>query len=162
MDTAQRTSMNTDRGRLFGSLCYDVGAHLSEWRNYTIHRAPRERGIADEATFKRLPGEQTGEKSHCCTGISAIDFLFRRREHTFFSVDDEHVRVRLFDLDSQSAEGVHRAHAIFARKKSAQCARAIGQGRNNNGAMGNAFVAWDGDLSVNSRRSFNSQFHRLI
>jgi hypothetical protein len=28
--------------------------------------------------------------------------------------------------------------------------------------MGNAFITWDGDLSVNSRRSFDSQFHRPI
>jgi hypothetical protein len=120
MNTAQGTSMNTDGGRLFGSLSYDVGAHLPEGGNYTIHRTPIEGGITDEATFKRLPGEETGEKSHGRTGISAIDFLFRRREHPFFSVDDERVRVRLFDLDAQSAESVHCAHAIFARKETAQ------------------------------------------
>jgi len=154
--------MNTDGGRLFRPLSYDVGAHLSKGRNYTIHRTPIEGGIADEATFKLLPGEQAGEQSHGRTGISAIDFLFRRREHTFLPVDDERVRVRLFDPDSQRAEGVHRAHAIFARKETAQCAWAVGQRRNNNGAMRNALITWDGDLSVNSRRSFDSQFHRPI
>ena len=126
MNSTQRAAVDTERRRLFRPLGHDVCAHLSKWRDHAVHGASRERGLTDEATLKCLPGEQASKKSHGRARISAIDFLFRRREHTLLSVDDERVRLGLFDLDSQSAERVHRVHAIFARKKTAQRANAVG------------------------------------
>jgi hypothetical protein len=46
-------------------------------------------------------------------------------------------------------------HAIFAREKAAQCAYAIGQSGNDNGAMRNAFIARYGDFDIDSRGAFD-------
>jgi hypothetical protein len=46
-------------------------------------------------------------------------------------------------------------HAIFAREKAAQCAYAIGQSGNDNGAMRNAFIARYGDFDIDSRGPFD-------
>jgi hypothetical protein len=99
MNSTQRAAVDTERRRLFRPLGHDVCAHLSQWRDHAVHGASRERGVTDEATLKCLPGEQASEKSHGRARISTIDFLFRRREHTLLSVNDERVRLGLFDLD---------------------------------------------------------------
>src|SRR5262245_25088392 len=75
-------------------------------------------------------------------------------------MNDQRGRVRLFDLNSQSAHCIHRVHAIFAREKSAQRAHAIGQGRDDHRAMRDALVAWYGDFEIDSRRPLYAQIHR--
>ena len=71
-------------------------------------------------------------------------------------MDDQRVRLGLFDLNTQSAHGIDCMHAIFARKKTTQGAYTIRQGRNDYRAMRNAFIAWYGNFDIDSRRPFDS------
>src|SRR5437879_12797869 len=107
MNSTQRAAVDTERWRLFRPLGHDVCAHLSKWRDHAVHGASRERGLTDEATLKCLPGEQASKKSHGRARISAIDFLFRRREHTLLSVEDVRVRFGLLYIDSRCVNRIH-------------------------------------------------------
>jgi hypothetical protein len=51
-------------------------------------------------------------------------------------------------------------YAVFARQKASQCANAIGQTGDDHRAVRNAFISRYGDLSVDSWRSLDPQFHR--
>jgi len=65
----------------------------------------------------------------------------------------------LFNLNAESAQGVDGVHAIVAREKTAQGARAIGKRGDDGGAMRDTFITRDGDFSLNPRRSFYAQLH---
>jgi len=71
-------------------------------------------------------------------------------------MDDQRVRLGMFDLNTQSAHGVDCMHAIFAREKTMQGACTIRQGRNDYRAMRYAFVARYGDFDIDSRCPFDS------
>jgi len=148
--------MDAKRWRLFRPLCENICTHLAKRRDHAVHRTSRKRRITDEAALKCLSGKQPSEKSHGRAGISAIDFLFRRCKDALFPMDDQPVRLGLFDLNTQSAHGIDCMYAIFAREKTAQRAYTIRQGRNDYRAMRNAFVARYGNFDINSRRPFDS------
>ena len=77
-------------------------------------------------------------------------------------MNDEHARLRLFDLNPERTQRVNRVHAIIARQKTAQDAHAIGKRSDNRGAMRNAFIARKRDLGVDARRSFYAEFHLIV
>jgi hypothetical protein len=52
-------------------------------------------------------------------------------------------------------------HAIFARKKSAQRAHAVGESGNDHRSMRNALIARHSDFEIDPRRPFYPQFHRI-
>jgi hypothetical protein len=70
-------------------------------------------------------------------------------------MDDKRVRLRLFDPDAQSAHCIDRVHAVFARQEAPQCAYSIRQSPDDNGPMGNTFIAGDGDFEIDSRSAFD-------
>jgi len=82
-----------------------------------------------------LAGKQTGEKAHGCAGTAAIDLIFWRSQDPFFSMNNENIRFRLFNLDSKRAQRAHGVHAVVAREKPPQVANAIRKGSNDSGAM---------------------------
>ena len=119
-----------------------------------VHRAPGQRSVTNEAALKSLAGKQASEKPHRGTRISAIDFAFRRGENTFLSMHDEHVRIRLFNLNAKRSQRVDGVHAILTRQESLQRANAVGQRGDNGGAMRNTLVAGNSNLSFDARPSF--------
>ena len=155
MNAAQRAAANPQWRRLLRTLGDDVGTHFSERRDHAIHGPARKRSIANQPALECLASKQTGKQTHGRSGIAAVDLLFRGREHAFFAVDNNHVWLGLLDLDAENAQRIERVHAIVARQKAAQCARAVRQGGDNRGAMRNALITGNGDLGVDSRRSFD-------
>src|SRR5947207_13147390 len=160
LNSAQRTPTDAERRCLLRPLRHNISSHLAQRRDNSIVRPARQRSISDEAAFEGLTGEQPRQQSHCGAGVSAVDFLLRRSEDTFFSVNNNYLWLRLVDFDSQSAQRVERVHTIIARKKPAQRTRAVRQSGDDRRAMGNTLVARDRDLSVASWRSLDPQFHR--
>jgi hypothetical protein len=76
-------------------------------------------------------------------------------------MNDQPGRLRLFDLDSQSAHCIYRVHAIFAWQKSTQCAYAIGESRDDHRPVRNALITRHSDFEIDSRRPFYPQIHRM-
>ena len=74
-------------------------------------------------------------------------------------MNDEHVGLGLVDLNAERAQRVDRVHAIFAGKKTVQRADAVGESRDDGGAMRNAFVARNSDLRFDAGRSLYAEFH---
>jgi hypothetical protein len=65
----------------------------------------------------------------------------------------------MLDLDAERAHRLDGPQAIVARKKPAHDADAVGESANDDGAVGNAFVARDGNFSFDPRRAFDPKFH---
>jgi len=57
INATQGAAMNSKRRRLFGTLGYNVGAHLPERRNNAVHGPAGERGISHQAALEGLTGE---------------------------------------------------------------------------------------------------------
>jgi hypothetical protein len=154
MNSAQRSAADAKRGRLLRTVGDDVCAHLSEGLNDAIHRATAERRISDQSRFKSLAGEQAGEQTHACARTTAVELVFWWCQDAFFSVHDQDIGLRLFNLDPECAQGVDRVHAVVAREKTAQGTHPIRKGSDNYSAMRDAFVPGDSDFRLDSRRSF--------
>ena len=85
-----------------------------------------------------------------------------RGEKPFLSVHDEHIRLRMLDLDPENAEGLHCPHAIFARKETAQNANTIRKRGDNRGAVRDALVARHRHFRLDAGRPFNAKFHTTL
>ncbi len=99
VNSPQGAATDADWRRLFRTFGENVCAHLTKRRDHAVHGTSREPGVPDEAALKCLSGEQASEKPHRRPRISAINFLFGWCEDTLFSVDDQLVWRRLFDLN---------------------------------------------------------------
>ncbi len=159
---AQFYSVDFYRRGFIRSLGDDVRTHLAQRLNHSIHRARGKGGATDQDAIEILPGQQSGEQPHRCRRVSAIDLAGRRGEQPFFSMDEEHVRLRVLDLDPESAHGLHGAQAIVAREEAAQHANAVSQRAQNDRAMGNALVTRHGDFGFDARGAFDAKFHVIL
>ena len=59
-----KAAFDAKRRRVALSLAGDFGAHLCEGFDHALHRALRERFIADKAGGERLCGEDAGHEAH--------------------------------------------------------------------------------------------------
>jgi len=76
-------------------------------------------------------------------------------------VDDEHIRLRVFDLDPEKAECLHCPHAIVAGEESAQDANTIRERADNRGAVRDALIAWYRYFRLDAGCPFNAKFHMI-
>jgi hypothetical protein len=76
-------------------------------------------------------------------------------------VDDEHIRLRMFDLDPEKAECLHCPHAIVAREESAQDANTIRERSDNRGAVRDALIARHRYFRLDAGCPFNAKFHMI-
>jgi hypothetical protein len=74
-------------------------------------------------------------------------------------MNDNRVRFRFIDTNTESAQSVHGSQAIIAHEKSVQPANPIGESGNYGGAMRNALVPRHSDFRVDMRCAFNPKFH---
>ena len=116
----------------------------------------------DEAAVKALASEQTSEQAHGGRGVSAVDFAGGRGEEPFLSVHDQHVRLRVLDLDPEKPQRLHRPHAIVAREEAAQNANPVGKRGNNGGAVRDAFIAGHRHFRLDPGGPFNAKFHTAL
>ena len=79
-------------------------------------------GRAQAITDGQLDGN-----GHPNVGVMVVDFGGWRCEDAPLAVNDERVRLRLFDANAKRAHGRNGAHAIVARQKASQLADAIRQ-----------------------------------
>ena len=115
-----------------------------------VHLTSGDPGLAT-ACSQCCPAASRGSRLSCRNAATNI-LLWRRRTRFFpwtISVSGSGFR-----LDAQSAHRLDRSINLCP-EKAAQCAYAIGQGGNDNGAMRNAFIARYGDFDIDSRGAFD-------
>ena len=74
-------------------------------------------------------------------------------------MNDEHLELGLFNLDSEGAHGHDRVHAIDAPGKTAENADPVGERSDHHRTVRNALVARDIDFRLDPRRAFNSKIN---
>ena len=161
MNSTQRATLDAQRRSSFRTFGNNARAHLRKRGDHPVHWTFRQPWVCHQPTLEFLSCQQTREKPHGRARITAIDFFVRCGEYPPFSVNDQRGSLRLLDLDSQSAHCIDRVHAIFAGKKSAQRAHAVGESGDNHRSMRNAFIARYGDFEIDSRSPLYPQLHRM-
>ena len=66
-------AFDDERRPVILALGGDLRAHLGERLDHALHRALRERGVADQPAAERLPGQRSREQAHGGAGVAAID-----------------------------------------------------------------------------------------
>src|SRR5438067_1054056 len=74
-------------------------------------------------------------------------------------MNDNRVRFRFIDTNTESAQSIHGSQTIIADKESVQPANPIRESGNNGSAMRNALVPRHSDFRVDMRCAFNPKFH---
>ena len=125
MNSAQRSATDTQRRSLLRTFGDNVRAHFPKRFNHAIHRPAIERSVSDQPRFESLTGEQPGEETHGRARTATIDFSTRWRKEALLAVNNQNVRLGMFDLDPERPQSADGVHAIVARQKTAQCANAV-------------------------------------
>ncbi len=152
-DPVERRALDSQRRGIVFSFRFDIGSHQSQRFEDASHRAFRERAVADQSGLERLAREEAREETHGGAGIAAIDRAVRSDKAAALPVHDEHFGLGLFNRDPERAHRGDGVHAIGAAGKTAQNTGTIGEGSDEDGAMGNALVARDGDLGFEPCRA---------
>ena len=74
-------------------------------------------------------------------------------------MDDEHIRLRVFDLDPEKTECLHCPHANVTREESTQDANTIRERSDNRGAVRDALIARHRYFRLDAGCPFNAKFH---
>ena len=145
-DPRQRASLDNERGTLFLPLGGKPRAHFLERRNHAAHRALRQRRVACQPAPESLRREQAGHQPHRRAGVPAVDVFGGRLENAAVALDDDGARFGRFDGDPQLAHRAGRAAAVLALQAIGDRAAPVGNCREEDRAVRDAFVAGDSQL----------------
>ena len=151
VSNALQTGALLDHKRRAGFFAFGVklGTHQSKGIDHALHRALRERGVADQTRLERLRSENARHQTHRRAGISTIEIAEGLREPARHSLHDQLAGLGRFDHHAELAHRGGGAAAVLALEEIADLAAPVGKRSEQDRAVRDAFIRRHADFGVN-------------
>jgi hypothetical protein len=143
-------AVDVERGPVVGTCAKNFGSKLAQGIGDTSHRSARKRGIAEETSLKRLACDDSRKEAHGGAAVAAIDGFGGGEKLSSTTFDENFIGSDPVDAATEGLKGMKSGEAIFAREKATEAGCAGGEAAENDSAMGNTFVARDGEFGIKS------------
>ena len=141
-------AVDVERGPVVGTCAKNFGSELAQRIGDASHGAAGKRGIAEETSLKRLACDDSRKEAHGGAAVAAIDGFGGGEELSSTTFDENFIGGDSVDAATEGLKGMKSGEAIFAREKATEAGCAGGEAAENDSAVGNAFVARDGELGI--------------
>jgi hypothetical protein len=98
--------------------------------------------------LKRLACDDSRKETHGGAAVAAIDRFSGGEELSSTAFDENFIGGDSVDAATEGLKGMKSGEAIFAREKATEAGCAGGEAAENDSAVGNTFVAGDGELGI--------------
>jgi len=141
-------AVDVEWGAVVGTCAKNFGSELAQRIGDTSHGSTSEGGITEKTSLKRLACDESSEEAHGGTTVSTIDGFGGGEELSSTAFDENFIGGDSVDTTTESLKGVKGGEAVFAWEKPAEASCARGEATEKDSAVGDAFVARDGEFSV--------------
>jgi hypothetical protein len=143
-------AVDVERGPVVGTCAKNFGSELAQRIGDTSHGSTSEGGITEKTSLKRLACDDSRKEAHSGAAVAAIDGFGGSEELSSTTFDENFIRGDSVDAATEGLKGMKSGEAIFAREEATEAGCAVGEAAENDSAVGNAFVARDGELGIKS------------
>ena len=141
-------AVDVERGAVVGTCAKNFGSELAQRIGDTSHGSAGKRGIAEETSLKRLACDDSRKETHGGAAVAAIDGFGGGEELSSTTFDENFIGGDSVDAATEGLKGMKSGEAIFAREEAAEASCAGGEAAEDDSAVGNAFVARDGEFGI--------------
>ena len=141
-------AVDVERGAVVGTCAKNFGSELAQRIGDTSHGSAGKRGIAEETSLKRLACDDSRKETHGGAAVAAIDRFSGGEELSSTAFDENFIGGDSVDATTEGLKGMKGGEAIFAREKATEAGCARGETAEDDSAVGNAFVARDGEFGI--------------
>ena len=141
-------AVDVERGPVVGTCAKNFGSELAQRIGDASHGSAGKRGIAEETSLKRLACDYSRKEAHGGAAVAAIDRFSGGEELSSATFDENFIGGDPVDTATEGLKSMKSGEAIFAREKATEAGCARGETAEDDSAVGNTFVARDGELGI--------------
>ncbi len=150
MDSVQRRAFDSQRCASVAAQAFDIGTHHGKRLYDPLHRTLLYGGIASKRRGERLGGKNAGNQPGSSSAVPSIQNAGRGGQAVQPFAADRNRMIPAVDLNAEAAETINGGQAVCSLEKIGNFCFPFGQGAEHDGAVGDGFIARDGNFPFQS------------